>query len=799
MISRRRFIGSLGSTTVLPSVASALGALPFQPEQPHDSRSRVTLNGTWQRHLYGSPYDVVQVPSSQRPLGYYQLKRDFLVPALTSNQRAVLHFEAITYHGRVLVNDVEIGTMIPYVPHEFDVTRQLRPGNNNLVVAIADLTPAPDGAGKDEIEIGINPGWEAYGGIIRDVYLEIRPAAFVDNARLAYDFTADFAKAICKVTVFLSSSLAAEGKVSVSLHSGTSEVARADKSVRLQTNSTVTEFGFELSAPALWSPAQPNLYRLAVTLQSSTGTDSISCFTGFRKLEVRGQCFYLNGARLQLHGLSWLGLWKDQGFTLSRQQMAQDMQGIKGMGANFVRLHLFPQDRYVVELADRLGLLVWEEPGYWQVDYKTMRRSMIDLGLRILEKTIRRDFNSPSVMAWILGNESNLTVEYLQEGKTLCTNLDPGRLVSFANNSPAEKAKPLFDQSGMDFYCAHPYTYRADDFDRECAAFGPDKPLVFDEWGGRAIVQSPILMQDQSDRLLELMEKDELAGEVFFDWNDWPEFSRIDTEMVNGVCSAGVVTESREIRDDVYGAVAHLFQGRRHEELPATTRPTVVPLRWQPWSSKSHFRPIELQPLAEGSEQRKAWAALEGQLPTFWDRTWLTRGQWKRTGERLLLWQGASVEIMGVEFRTPVVEQYVRPLVLTPDVSTIDIPLGLECSQLHFLGQVTLPSGFPMVGSVGEVVASYTMHYGDGRTEEVRLRNGFEVAAANLVYLASRTNPDTAAAQRALVFTKDVVREQYQVLLLSLPTQGGKVDSITWRLNGQQFPLMLFALTAEVA
>ena len=396
MISRRRFVKSMGMGTIAPGLAGALSTPLLLPEKPYGSRSRVTLNGTWQRYLYETPYDVVQVPSSQRPLGYYQLKKDFVIPALTSNQRALVHFDAITYHGRVFVNEVAVGTMIPYVPHEFDVTRHLRPGNNNLMVAIADLTPAPDGAGKDEIEMGINPGWEAYGGIIRDVYLEVRPAAFVDNARLAYDLEPGFAKATCKVTVYLSSSLAVEGKVSVSLQTESREVAGADKPVSLQAGNTVTELGFELSAPALWQTAQPNLYRLAVKLQSSIGTDSISCFTGFRKLEVRGRCFYLNRERLQLHGLSWLGLWKDQGFTLSREQMAQDMRGIKGMGANFVRLHLFPQDRYVVELADRLGLLVWEEPGYWQVDYKTMRRSMIDLGLRILEKTIRRDWNSPS-------------------------------------------------------------------------------------------------------------------------------------------------------------------------------------------------------------------------------------------------------------------------------------------------------------------------------------------------------------------------------------------------------------------
>ena len=65
--------------------------------------------------------------------------------------------------------------MGPYVPYEFDCTRQCRKGTNAIQVAIADLTPDPNGAGKDELALGVNPGWEAYGGIIRDVYLEVAP------------------------------------------------------------------------------------------------------------------------------------------------------------------------------------------------------------------------------------------------------------------------------------------------------------------------------------------------------------------------------------------------------------------------------------------------------------------------------------------------------------------------------------------------------------------------------------------------------------------------------------------------
>src|ERR1019366_614036 len=243
------------------------------------------------------------------------------------------------------------------------ITSHVNPVSNTIDVGIADLSPDPGGGGRDEIELGVNFVWECYGGIIRDVYVEIRPAVFIDNVHLTYDFAPDYAKAMCRVTLLLSSSTAGQGKAGISLESETGIAAHAERDINLRAGNSEIELSFELSSPALWSPERPSLYRLRATLESPMGTDEFSCFTGFRELKVRGRLFYLNGARLQLHGLSWLGIWKDQGFTLSRQQIEQDMHSIKGMGANFVRLHMFPQDRYVVQTADRLGLLTWEEPG----------------------------------------------------------------------------------------------------------------------------------------------------------------------------------------------------------------------------------------------------------------------------------------------------------------------------------------------------------------------------------------------------------------------------------------------------
>ena len=135
--------------------------------------------------------------------------------------------------------------------------------------------------------------------------------------------------------------------------------------------------------------------------------------------------------------------------------------------------------------------------------------------------------------------------------------------------------------------------------------------------------------------------------------------------------------------------------------------------------------------------------------------------------------------------------------VVTPEVPEIDIPVGAECVRLHFLGQVSLPGGFPISGQMGETVASYTIRYANGKVKEVPLRNGIEVAQSNMVFEATRVDPTATAAQRALVFVKDWTREHYQALLFSVPVDGGKVASISCKLSGQQSPLLLFAITAE--
>jgi hypothetical protein len=536
---------------------------------------------------------------------------------------------------------------------------------------------------------------------------------------------------------------------------------------------------------------------LTARVQTAAGDDTYSFRTGFRDVRIRGRDFELNGSRVVLHGVCRHDMWKDQGFTLTAGQMQRDMQMIKMMGANFVRLVHYPHHRRIVELADELGLLVTEEPGHWNVDFHKMPRGRIDVSLQVLERTIRRDWNSPSVFAWLAGNECTVTVDYLREAKALCNRLDPlARPVSFAHIY--NDSKNTFDAGGLDFYTRHMYDFDDKKFEKAPEDFGPAKPLVHTEWGWEDPRAGQVVYERSFDRLMDAVETGKVAGYSFWSWQDVRQYTRVDWPTHNGILLSGVVDESREPRERLYVELNRLFQMRRHEGIVPGARPERVPLRFSRWTPQARLQNVELQMLVQSESAKKAWTELEARMAKYWPTTSMAEDQWKRTGARLQFWEPSEIEIAGATFRFPVVGGSVRPLVLTPESAEITIPIGLKCAQLHVLGHVTMPTGFPLHGKAGETAAMYTVQYASGARQQIPLRNGMEIARANLVHEATRVEPVATAAPRALVFTKDTVRERYQILLFTLPLAGGAVDSLRVRLDSDQ-PLLLFALNAELA
>jgi len=222
----------------------------------------------------------------------------------------------------------------------------------------------------------------------------------------------------------------------------------------------------------------------------------------------------------------------------------------------------------------------------------------------------------------------------------------------------------------------------------------------------------------------------------------------------------------------------------------------LLPLKWAPAQPGSDFSIVDLQALVESPQGTEAWSGLEATLAKYWPKVDMASDQWKRSGERFLLWQEANFLIAGVPFRMPVVGGYVRPLLLTPDTS-ITIVLGCECERLQILGQVTFPEGYPVLGKRGETVAFYRLTYSGGRERQFPARNGIEVAQASLIHQATRIEPIATAAQPAMIYVKDIVREQYQLLLWTISLERGRVETLRCEVQGGQPTLAIFAITAE--
>jgi hypothetical protein len=180
-------------------------------------------------------------------------------------------------------------------------------------------------------------------------------------------------------------------------------------------------------------------------------------------------------------------------------------------------------------------------------------------------------------------------------------------------------------------------------------------------------------------------------------------------------------------------------------------------------------------------------------MAAFWPKTEMAREQWDRTGKRLRFWRSPAVEIAGLRFAFAMRDGFARPLVVTKEAPELIIPVGRDCERVYVLGNVTFPSGYPLLGKLGDVAGSFEIRYRTGGVERVALRNGHEVACSNLVDNATRIEPIALNAPQALLFEKDPAREHYQVLLFSFPVRG-HVTELKWRIESGP-PLAIFALS----
>ena len=420
-----------------------------------DKWNDILVPGNWELQGFGTPVytnftypfkrDAPRVLSEPKknytsylernPIGSYCTT--FTVPENWGNKQVFINFGGVKSAMYVWVNGQKVGySENSMSPAEFDITKYLRKGGNKLAVEVYHLC---DGSYIEDQDM-----WRL-SGIFRDVDLIARPKTFIsdffvkampsatfDSADIAIDLSVDnrSVKDVRGLHIDAEvSGFSAQGDM-VDL-SFTGKVAVVQK-----TKQTSVGLKSLIKSPRLWSAETPNLYHLILKLKNDKNelVDKAECYFGVRKVEIRGDVFYVNGKAIKLKGVNRHEQHPRTGKHMSRETMIRDLELMKQANINMIRTCHYPDDPLFYELCDKYGFYVMDEAnqeshgfgiGNKEIgDNPLWKKSHVERAVAL----VQRDKNHPCVIFWSLGNEGGHGQNLVAMADTI-KKLDPSRLI----------------------------------------------------------------------------------------------------------------------------------------------------------------------------------------------------------------------------------------------------------------------------------------------------------------------------------------------------------------------------------
>jgi beta-galactosidase len=431
-----------------------------RPEQlPATGWQPVALPHTWNQ------WDATDLlPGYRRNASWY--KRALVLDKQPEDQ-ILLRFEAANTKARIFVNQQLAGEHVGgYLGFDVDITPWLSAGENTIAVRV-DNSYDPNLIPSQKADFFI------YGGLTRDVWLVQRPKVHLHQLLVQTPkVNNQSAQTVAEVKLKVPTAAKAKGQLQCWLEDANGERV-AERALPVDQDGSSATYQLSLSplkSPQLWSPEEPYLYHLKVAFIPDSGqADTLAAKVGYRwyHFEPHG-AFYLNGKRLLLRGTHRHEEHAGHGAAMPNALHRKDMEDIKEMGANFVRLGHYPQDPEVYKACDELGLIVWDElpwcrggigPETWQANTR-----------RLLRQQILQNYNHPSIFFWSLGNEIYWLPDFQGGGDTtrlndflsilhnLAHELDPGRLTAIRKYYAGAGLVDVFSPSIWSGWYAGVYT-----------------------------------------------------------------------------------------------------------------------------------------------------------------------------------------------------------------------------------------------------------------------------------------------------------------------------------------------------
>jgi len=363
------------------------------------------------------PVNPPYVPRDYNAVGSFQ--RSFRVPAEWNDMNVTLHFGGVSSAFRVWLN----GKFLGYgedgcLPSEYNVTPYLTEGENILSVQVIRWADAAYLEDQDHWHMS---------GIQREVFLMAEPKLRIADIHIQTTLDDHYESAVLSIrprldnftgdtiTGFHLKARLYDNKMKPVLDSAL-EIPAASIIDEIYPRLDNVKFGLleaTLPNPKKWSAEEPNLYTLVVSLEDRLGnvTEAKSVKVGFRKIEFResDSKLLINGHMTILNGVNRHDHHPVRGKALTRDDILNDLLLLKQNNINCIRTAHYPNDPYLYDLCDSLGIFVIDEANYETHGIGGLLSNdpqWLHAFMKRVVRMVERDKNHPSIIIWSLGNEA---------------------------------------------------------------------------------------------------------------------------------------------------------------------------------------------------------------------------------------------------------------------------------------------------------------------------------------------------------------------------------------------------------
>ncbi len=416
--------------------------------------------------------------------GVYQID----LPAPTAGMRQYIQFEGANHVAEVSINGKKLGIHRGgFSTFRFELTDELRKEKNKLTVDVTnencDVYPQ-------------QADFTFFGGLYRKVtFIEVQDAHFdllKDGTQGI--FVTPHAAGLTRVDAF---PVNADGcSVVVDIRDADGDVVLSQE----EKAEAHTVLKLEMDKPHLWDGVKdPYLYTVEVRLCKEGKTlDSVSTKIGYRSFHVDPEKgFFLNGRSFPLHGVSRHQDRLDKGWAISEADHREDMELIKEVGANTIRLAHYQHAQFFYDLCDEEGMVVWAEIPF--ISLFMQGQEAKENTLSQMRELIAQNYNHPSICFWgianeiTIGGESEALYRNLGELNALTKALDPSRLTAMAHVSMVPMNSEHVYLTDVLSY-NHYFGWYGGEVDENASwldefhAKNPDRALGLSEYGAEAIL-----------------------------------------------------------------------------------------------------------------------------------------------------------------------------------------------------------------------------------------------------------------------------------------------------------------------